>query len=195
MTRGLGVFLVIALTGCPRGDQPKSISPTDAAPASASSDASAEAAAPIEGALPWPESMRLGKYAAAFDAIGKLPAGEQNKAEVRFAKARAANAIGKYAEAIAALDKLEDELPLLRELVAKVRAQAALHVGPYEKAAEWYGARTTPSSWLIAADAWQKANDPIKARAACDRVVSAEKRSAKQEEKARALRMKLTRLK
>ncbi len=189
---------MIALGGCPRGDQPKSSSgaPPDAASAEAAIAADVDVPpAPKEGARSWTESMRSGKYADALDAIGKLPSGEQNKPEIRLAKARAANASGKHAEAMAALEKLEDELPLLRDLIAKLRAQAALHVGPHDKAAEYYAARSTPSSWLIAAEAWQKANDATKARVQCDRVVSADKRSVKLEEKARAMRMKIVRLK
>jgi hypothetical protein len=77
-------------------------------------------------ALPWQESVRLARWKDAEDAIAKLTAGEQARAEVRFARARVMAALGKHAEAVKLLDKVEDELPLLREHVRKTRAHSAL---------------------------------------------------------------------
>lgn len=146
-------------------------------------------------ALPWQESVRLAKWKDAETSIAKLTAGEQNKAEVRFARARVAAGLGKHEEAVKLLEKLEDELPLMRDLVARTRAQSAIKAGPYEKAAEYYSARPTASAWLLAAEAWEKAGDQVKARVQCDRVIADGKHSRAQEEKARAMRMRLIALK
>lgn len=145
--------------------------------------------------LPWPEAVRLGRWKDADLSFSKLPPGEAKKAEVRFARARVALALGKYAEVVTLLEKVEDELPLLRDLVARTRAQAALKTGPYDKAAEYYGSKTSPASWLLAAEAWEKAGDQVKARVACDRVIAEAKHTRAQEEKARAMRMRLVALK
>lgn len=146
-------------------------------------------------ALPWQEYVRLSRWKEADEAIAKLPAGEQNKAEVRFARARVMAALGKHAEAVKLLEKIEEELPLLRDHVAKTRAHSALQAGPHDKAAEYYASRPLPSAWLLSAEAWEKAGDQVKARVQCDRVIAESKRTRSQEEKARARRMRLVALK
>jgi soluble lytic murein transglycosylase len=175
----------------------------DAADVDAGDAAAAEAASALEAGaheelameLPWTESIRADRWADAEAAIDKLPSGEQNKPEVRFARARVALALGKHAEAVARLAKLEDDLPLLREAIAKTFAQAAIVAGPFDRAAQWYASRPTISSWLTAAEAFDKSGDPARARAQCDRVLANDKRTRAQEEKARVLRMRLVRAK
>lgn len=207
----LGVSLVALLAsgasgGCGRGDTPPRTTET---PADASGDAAATAvgeggttaadadAAPSEltSALPWFEAVRASRWEDASLAIASLPAGEQSRPEVRFARARIALARGKHGEVATLLEKLEDELPLLRDLIAKARAEAANVVGPFDKAGEWYQSRSHVSAWLVAADAWDRAGDGVKARVQADRVVAEAKRTRAQEERARALRMKIVRLK
>ncbi len=194
----------LAVAGCPQRDAP--VLPANgvgdaevgAANDGGSGGIDAAAGAPrteLALALPWTEAIRADKWKEAEDGILALPDGEQQKPEVRFARARVSLALGKHADAVARLDKLEDELPLLREAIAKVRAQAALVVGPFDKAAEWYAARSGAPSWMTAAEAWEKAGDATRARAQCDRIASAEKRSRALEEKARHLRMKIIRAK
>jgi len=147
------------------------------------------------GALVWTEAVRLDRHSEAEAAIAKLSAEEQKRPEVRYARARVALARGLHKDALSLLEKLEDELPLMREMIAKARAQAALVAGPFDRAAEWYASRPVPSAWLVAAEAWEKAGEPAKARALCDRVLAADKRTRSQEEKARAMRMRLVRAK
>lgn len=165
--------------------------PDGAIEASTSSSTDGGAAAP----LAWPDAIRVGRWSEAAEAIAALPAGEQAKPEVRLAKARVALALGKAPEAVAALDKLDDELPLLRDLVAKMRAQAQLEVGPWDKAAEHFASRRDIASWILAAEAWDKASDGAKARAAWERIISASNRTRAHEERARFRRMQITRLK
>ena len=186
----------IALSACAKHDttaaNTHSTAPAVAASAPKPVDASAidggDGAATI---LSWTEAIRAEKWQDAENALARLSLAELAKPEVRFARARVAIALGKDAPAIALLDRLEDDLPLLRELIAKTRASALLRVGPFDKAAEWYAARSQPFAWLTAAEAWEKAGDVGKARAQCDRVIGLEKKSRALEEKARAFRMRL----
>jgi soluble lytic murein transglycosylase len=198
------VFAFLALAGCPRRDAPVPgnagldgdvVATTDAGDADVAEAGDGTPSSALPLALPWTEAIRADRWKEAEASIAALPEGEQKKPEVRFARARIALALGKHADAVARLDKLEDELPLLRDAIAKTRALAALVVGPYDRAAEWYGARPTAASWLIAAAAWDKAGDPTRARAQCDRILAADKRSRSVEEKARGLRMKIVRAK
>jgi soluble lytic murein transglycosylase len=198
---GVVVTMLAVVAACGRQDSLPHA--TTAGPdASASVDAASEAggaSSPKEARSPlaWPDAIRAGRYAEAAEGISpdRLPAGEQAKPEVRLAKARVSIALGKHADAVAALDKLDDELPLLRELIAKTRAQAMFEVGPFDKAAEWFGTRRDVGSLVLSAEAWEKADAAAKAKIAWDRVVATDKHSRAQEEKARHRRMTITRLK
>lgn len=198
--------LVATLTGCPRREVPAAggaAPPADASLADAPNDGSraradsGDAATTVEvrGALPWTESIRRHEWTAAETAIAALPEGEQSKPEVRYARARVALALGKHAEAVTRLEKLEDALPLLRETIGKTRAEAALIAGPFAIAAEWYGARPEPSAWLTAAEAWEKAGQPARARTLCDRALAVAKTTRARQERARTLRMRVVRAK
>ena len=196
------VLFALLLTACPRKDAPvvpaSDASTTADATTTGAGDAASEGGGRVEAFADvtlWTEALRRDRYAEAEEAIAKLPSAEQAKPEVRYARARIAIALGKHADAVKLLDKLEDDLPLIRELIAKARAQAALVAGPHDRAAEWFAARPQPSQWLIAAEAYEKAGDTARARAMCDRVLAADKRARSQEEKARAMRMRILRTK
>ena len=196
---GLAALSALVLAGCPRAPAGNAGLDGDVGVADATADVvDATVDAPPADptlALPWTEAIRAGHWKEAEEALAALPEGELKKAEVRFARARVSLALGKHADAVARLEKLEDDLPLLRDAIAKVRAQAALVVGPYDRAADWYAGRPGAASWLISADAWDKAGDPVRARAQCDRVLGTDKRPRALEERARALRMKIVRAK
>ncbi|MCL2723218.1 MAG: lytic transglycosylase domain-containing protein [Polyangiaceae bacterium] len=189
------MLLMTACAGCPRSDPAASTSPV-------SSDASA-ALAPIEKSVsndagsidnvPWPSAIAAERWAEAEAIISALPPAERAKPEVRLARARVARMLGKEAFAITLLDKLEDALPLLRDLIAKERALSQIAAGPADEAAEWFAAQPVPSMWLLAAEAWDRAGDTARARVQCDRVVGAPNRTRTQEEAARALRMRIVR--
>ena len=191
-------LLGVATTGCPRAPAGNAGVDGDVGPPDAAAVVDAAPDAPRADparALPWTEAIRKGHWREAEDAMAALPVAEQKRPEVRFAGARVALALGKHADAVTRLEKLEDDLPLLRDAIAKVRAEAALAVGPYDRAAEWYAGRPSAASWMISADAWDKAGDPVRARAQCDRILAADKRPRALEEGARALRMKIVRAK
>jgi soluble lytic murein transglycosylase len=207
-----GLAFALLLAGCPKRDAPVPSNGSsdadladgaaqEAAAAAEASAASADAATDASSRteltlpLPWTEAIRAQLWKEAEEGIAALPAGEQKKPEVRFARARVSLALGKHADAVSRLEKLEDELPLLRDAIGKVRAQAALVAGPYDRAAEWYGSRPTPASWVTAAEAWEKGGELGKARTLVDRALAVEKKSRASEEKARALRMRVVRKK
>lgn len=204
-TRARLVLCALALAACARKDAKSSPAPQADATTipQEGDDAAAEGggAAPeggratlgeLEGArLPWTEAIRAERWKEAEQSIASLPEGEQRKPEVRFARAQVAARLGDHARAVALLDGLEDGLPLLRDAIARARGESAFHAGPYEKAAEHFGARGGASSWARAAQAWEKAGDPARARAACDRVLSEPKRTREHEEIAHAIRLRL----
>jgi soluble lytic murein transglycosylase len=197
--------LALALAGCPKRDAPvASGGSSDAAAFDAALDAGTAddndggeggARTELAAALPWTEAIRAGKWKEAEESMAALALGEQSKPEVRFARARVAFSLGKPADAVARLDKLENDLPLLRDAIGKLRAQSALVAGPFDRAAEWYGTRPQPSAWLVAAEAWEKAGEPARARTLCDRVLAVDKKPRALEEKTRTLRMRVTRAK
>lgn len=196
---GAAAFVLLA-TSCARQDAPLRSTAQSADASADVADAPRATAPPTSaesknaGPTSWPDAIRAGRFAEAAEGLARLSAEEQAKPEVRLAKARVSLVLGKHADAIAALEKLDDELPLLRDLVSRLRATAMLEVGPFEKAAEWFAGRRDVASLVHAAEAWDKSGDATKARAAWDRVIAAEGKTRADEEKARFRRMSITRL-
>jgi tetratricopeptide (TPR) repeat protein len=170
---------------------PPPLAPVDAAPKTNPIDASIDADVDASTALAWPEAVRMERWVDAARAIDALPQTERDQPEVKYARARAALAIGKAADAEKLLEGLETALPLLREDIERHRAEARLIAGPFEAAAEYYSMHFTPSAQLHAAEAYEKAGDFVRARASCDRVLGMEGRSRSQEANARAIRLHL----
>jgi soluble lytic murein transglycosylase len=141
--------------------------------------------------MAWPDAIRAERWADAATGLALAP----DSPEVRLAKARVALATGKPADALIALDGLDERLPLLRDLVANMRREAWWQSGDFAKAAEAYGARRDAASLMRAAEAWEKVSDTARARATLDRVLTIPKLSRTTEERARARRFAITRLK
>ncbi len=137
----------------------------------------------------WADAIREEEWDEAWEMLEALPEAERSQPEVRFARAHVALARSDGKATLAALDGLDAALPLLADYVARERAEAELLVGPYDAAAEWYLARGTPASFVRAAEAFQKAKALTRARAACDRVLTSEKRTRAQEAEARSIRL------
>lgn len=194
--RFLSIALVsLTLSACGRKDaQPPSIAASgDAAPPApvvASPEPSVDEAAER---LPWPEAIREGRFREALEAMARLSPDERAQPEVRLARARALLRTGDAAGAIEALRDLDDELPLLRDVIARTRARAMLEAGPFDRAAEYFSAQPDVASWVRAARAWDRASDVAKATAAWERVIKARRPSRADEERARHRRMALTR--
>lgn len=190
--------ILFAAAACGRRDTPPRTASPDASVVIETAPEAGVSIAPKEAvsiSMSWPDAIRAGRWGDAAERMAQLPATDQTKPEIRLAKARVSIALGKHVEAVTALDKLDDDLPLLREVIGKLRAQAMFEVGPFDRAAEYFGSRRDVGSLVLSAEAWEKADAKAKAKFAWDRVVSADKHSRAQEEKARVRRMAIARLK
>lgn len=189
MRRGPGVVLaaMCLVASCARRTAPSPAPSPASSIAASAAPALPEAAAPRAGA--WAEAVRDERWDEAWVMLEALPEAERAQPEVRFARAHVALARGDGKSTLAALEGLDAALPLLGDYVERERAEAELLVGPYDAAAEWYLARATPASLVRAAEAFQKAKAPARARAACDRVLAIDKRTRAQEAEARSIRL------
>src|SRR5438132_1618931 len=70
-------------------------------------------------------------------------------------------------------------------------AAADLETGPYERAGAWFADRPAAADQLRAARAFDRASMAERATLACDRAIATEKHTPKEEEEARALRLRL----
>jgi soluble lytic murein transglycosylase len=132
---------------CGRGDTPTappvvaSAAPkvADAAPEAAAS--SSDASAAIGG--DWATAVRLDRWEEAQKLLDALPADEKEKPEIKYVRARTALARGEYAAVLPLLTGLETAMPLLADDIARHRAEAKLHVGPFDEAAQFFASRAT----------------------------------------------------
>jgi soluble lytic murein transglycosylase len=165
----------------------------DPLPASVADAAAVETATEVAPrALDWAETVRRQRWPEAAEQIDHLPAEEQKKPEVLFARARVALAMRDGKRTLSCLEGLEQGLPLLAADIGRSRAEAQAIVGPFADAAAYFGARNTPDAWLKAAEAFERANEPTRARTQCDRLLSYERRSRLQEAAARVVRARLS---
>jgi soluble lytic murein transglycosylase len=140
----------------------------------------------------WAESVRRERWQEAASQIDALPDAEKNKPEVLYARARAALATGDTKRALSCLDGLEAGLPLLAADIQRYRAEAQVVDGPYDEAAEYFASKSSPDSMVKAAESFERAHLPQRARAQCERLLSSEHRSRLQEAAARLVRVHLT---
>jgi soluble lytic murein transglycosylase len=178
---------VVLVAACAKHEAPAAVT---SAPVASATAATASDAAPASAGA-WADAIRSERWDDAWAQLEALPEAERVQPEVRYARARVALARGDAKTAIALLDGLEAGLPLLADDVQRRRAEAELEVGPFDVAGEWYFARGTPASLLRAAQAFEKAKAPLRARAASDRLLTNDKHTRAQEAEARALRLRL----
>jgi soluble lytic murein transglycosylase len=148
--------------------------------------------AKAKAATSWVDDVRRQRWADAAEKLDALSGTEQKRADIRYVRARVALALGDASTASARLDGLDAELPLLASDIERHLADARLAVGPYDKAAAYFGAHPTPSSLLLSAAAYEKANDLVRARSTCQRVVGFAKKSRLEEAEARACELRLS---
>jgi soluble lytic murein transglycosylase len=163
-------------------------------PAAEGSDAPLAFATPIPvvaGEVQWAGLVRDERWDSAWRALEALPDVDRSRPELKYLRARVALARGDSGAALPLLDGLEATLPLLADDIARRRAEARLAVGPYAEAGEWFSSRAGSAAQLDAAQAFEKAKDARRARAAADRVLSNDKHTRPQEAEARALRVRL----
>jgi len=169
---GVLASLALVLAACARGSAPppapsaSAPSPPDAAPTEADSSAAVPDVSPSD----WAEAIRLQRWADAarlIDALGDL----RNRAEVRFARARVARALGDDKAALPLLQGLESQLGVLAKEIGAERAEVQAKVGPFEDAAAYFESKKTASALTRAALAWERAGKLDQARRAADRAV------------------------
>ncbi len=187
--RAATLVLVAAGLSCRRPGGP---APAPLASAKETTDATAPASPDASAhAIGWAEAVRRERWTEARKLLERLPDSEKSKPEVMYVRARVALASGEAKAALPLLEGLEPALPLLAPDIARFRAEAQIAAGPFAEAGEYFAARGTPSAWLRAADAFERAKDLSRARALCNRVIAADKRSRKEEAAARACHVRL----
>jgi soluble lytic murein transglycosylase len=164
----------------------------DASPDAGDAPAVAPAAdGTAPSAMSWAETLRRQRWSEAAAQIDALPAAEQKKPEVLYARARVALATGDGKLALASLQGLEEGLPLLSADIQHARAEAQAVVGPFADAAIYFAARSTPEAWLKAAQAFERAGEATRARALCDRVIGNDHKTRLEEALGRMVRARL----
>jgi soluble lytic murein transglycosylase len=146
--------------------------PTTASPASSAAAAAARAV----DAEAWVEALRREDWAGAAKSIDALSPELRKRADLRYARARAALELADHPLAQKLLEGLESELPDLAARVRRARAEAELVVGPHSSAASYFSTQKDPESLLNAAIAYSRAQEPDKARAHFDRALVAAER-------------------
>lgn len=188
MSSRLFLLLALATAACPPHDD---ASTPDAGELAEASAADAEAfdaadAAPVEK---WQDAVREERWS---DALAAMGAPYPNEAPMeRLARALALVETGEGEKAQTPLTSLESALPLLGDMIARLRARAQAISGPFASAGDWFAKQSAPADWLEAARAYEKGKDAAKARAAAARVVTASGASRAQQAEARALRVRV----
>lgn len=169
----------LALGGCsePVGvGAPPAHSTASAAPGSLSASSPPEAAAPSSTSAPtrapepaWRAAVRLERWSLARDALEALDPAEREQPALRFLRARVANELGEHARVQPLLESLE--LPSFAEDIERLRAEAALEVGPHAVAASWFEKRGRPRDLVQAARAHARAGEAVKAAALAERAL------------------------
>jgi soluble lytic murein transglycosylase len=119
----------------------------------------------------WVESVRAEDFREAERRLSKLDGAQAGASEVKYARARVCMALGDFKGALALLDGLEADLPLLRSEITRDRAEASLEAGPYDQAARFFSSRTDAPSIVKAAIAYERGGDAPRARVLLDRVI------------------------
>jgi soluble lytic murein transglycosylase len=126
------VALLLVATACGRSASGERLVPATSSPSPDALErrapAAPVAAVPARETGEWVTAFQGGNYADAAKALDALGA-VSHRPELRFARARAARALGDDARALALLDGLEKELDVLSPRIERLRAEAALGGG------------------------------------------------------------------
>ncbi|MFO0614536.1 MAG: hypothetical protein U0414_18265 [Polyangiaceae bacterium] len=144
----------------------------------AGSTVASESAAPADSASPpapvkdpdYRAALRLERWAEAARLIDALDPAERGKPEMRFVRARVAIALRQFDQVRPLLAGLD--LPLFTDDIARMNAEAAVEVGPYEEAASYYKAKGRPRDYVLAGRALAKGGDTKGALALADKAIS-----------------------
>ncbi len=128
----------------------------------------------------WVAAMRLERWAEAAQKLDALPATERDQPALKYARGRAALALGDATKARDLFTGLSASLPLLAADVERYLAEARVLSGPHAEAATYFSKSTKPRDLARAAEAYERAGDLPNARKLAERAVtSAEKNHSK----------------
>ncbi len=162
---------------------------TAVAPATASAATPASAAPraePSPEVNDWREAVRNLDWPAAWSLLDRVDPAARSAPEMRLVRGRIALELGKYDEAVQALEGLETALPSLRDEVQRWYAEAAASAGPHDKAAALLADSPKVEDMLLAAKAWQRGGKLAQARALCDKAVHRAQRNRRKDSQAEA---------
>jgi soluble lytic murein transglycosylase len=131
--------------------------------------ASAAPLAPGPQEPAWRRAVRGEKLAEAKTLIDALPEAEKSTPAMRYLRAKIAARLKAHGEVRSLLEGVS--LPSFEEEIARLRAEAALEVGPYEEAIAFFERSSRPKDWVRAAQAADKAKDPKRALALADKAL------------------------
>ncbi|MBN1608287.1 MAG: transglycosylase SLT domain-containing protein [Polyangiaceae bacterium] len=120
----------------------------------------------------WTQAIREYRWSDAARLLDALGEPEKRRADVRYARARVAHQLGKHADACGLLEGLEQSLPLLRDDIARMRAESELVAGPFIAAGEYFSSRADADSLVKAALAFEKARQYKRARLVLDQALT-----------------------
>ncbi len=126
---------------------------------------------------PYVVALRLERWADAAKLLDALDPAEKDKPEMRFVRARVAMATGDAKSVGPLLDGVV--LPGFEDDLARLRAEAAVEVGPYDLAADYYEKRGKVKDLLLAAKAKVRGGDKKGALALADRALTQAQRFGK----------------
>lgn len=166
----LAGLVVVAAQGCKSPARPSQATsfPGDAALiATSQPPPSAGEHAPEVPEPEWRRAVSEQRWqdaAVAFDGAHPHP----TEPLLRYVRARIAAELDDHPRVIDLINGLEGQLGAFTEEILRMRARAAMEVGPFAEAARYYEARSDAASKLDAARAWLRAGDTGQAQRALD---------------------------
>ena len=121
----------------------------------------------------WQAAAAVEDWQAVAQGIDAMTARVRSEPETRYVRAVAALRLGHSERALELLQGLGERLPELQGQIAALEAECQLEHGPFEAAARYYAAQASPSYWLRAAQAWQRAGREQEALHELERVLEA----------------------
>ncbi len=178
-------------TSAPSFTEPAALAATTSASSESLPDVGPLLPDPERPDLDWRAALRLFEWNQAYELLRALPTEQQEQPAIRFVVGISAFESGHSTEAVSALSRLEEKLPLVREEIRAAYAKAAAIVGPFEEAALLLLGSNQPTDSLLAAEAYRRALLPVKARQAVDGAIALTERARRDSTRARLLRAEL----
>lgn len=136
----------------------------------------------------WRRRLQLRDWAGAYAILTSLPGERLQEPALRLVLGIAASESGHHAEAVKALEALEEKLPDVAEEILLVRARSSAVTGPFAPAGASLMGSKRLEDVLEAARAFQRGGDLEGARRACDRALVLADRAKRSQDRVRLLR-------